>query len=666
MKNKLILETSPYLKQHASNPVHWLPWGDEAFALARETGKPILFSSGYSACHWCHVMAHESFEDETTAKLMNQNFINIKLDREERPDIDALYQSVLGMMGVQGGWPMTMFLTPDLAPFFGGTYFPSTRKYGMPSFTDVLTKMADFYAHNQDAVQKNIGLIRDELDKRQLVATGDEEISLGLLDRIAEHLLNHFDMKNGGLNGAPKFPQVTMLEQLWRFALRKDHALAQKAVMITLENICQGGIYDHLGGGFARYSVDEAWLVPHFEKMLYDNAQLIQILSLVYQKNPSQLFSDRIAETIHFLTRDMQLFDGGFASALDADSEGHEGKYYVWSLEEVEDALGSQAASFGNIYDVSLEGNFEGRSILNRLNSPLGTIQEEAILAECRDVLLELRSGRIAPERDHKMLTDWNGLVIKSIAFAAWVFDRSDWLKLAEENYKKVKKIAGQKDGRLTHSYCDGQAKHAGLLDDYAFLIAAAIQLFETTGKADYLKDAQGWTEILEQDFADPAGGYFNSNAPEIWVRSKKASDQAIPSGNSIQLQNLIRLYHLTGEVDYDERAQKMLNIFGPDLYKNFFPASSLINGVELNIKPIMAVILGEPSQFENVFKNFSLPNLILLKNQSTGVLHPSHSAFAKEMMDGRPTLYLCHGQTCSPPITDASHLQNLLEKWAQ
>jgi len=458
-QNELSQETSPYLLQHKNNPVHWMAWGEKAFARAKSENKPIHLSVGYAACHWCHVMAHESFEDPEISSIMNELVINIKVDREERPDIDTIYQSALAMIGEQGGWPLTMFLTPDAEPFWGGTYFPPTPRYGRPGFGDVVKAVANTFASEPERVEKNVQALREGLAQASKPSAG-ESISPDIVNQVAQRLTNEIDMFRGGIKGAPKFPQTGIFEQIWRAWRRSGDNLYKNAVVTSLNNICQGGIYDHLGGGFSRYSVDEMWLAPHFEKMLYDNAELINMLTLVWQETRSPLYAARIAETVEWLKREMIEEGGGFASSLDADSEGVEGKFYVWSEAEIDTLLGDRSPKFKKIYDVDAHGNWEEKTILNRLHA-MDLLDEatEADLSKDRRTLLEARARRIRPEKDNKVLADWNGLMISALAFASQVFQRPDWLDLAKTAYAFVTKSMII-DGRLRHSWCAGEARH--------------------------------------------------------------------------------------------------------------------------------------------------------------------------------------------------------------
>ena len=538
-ENRLKYETSPYLLQHQENPVHWWAWGPEALAEAKRTGKPILLSVGYAACHWCHVMAHESFEDQATAGVMNELFVNIKVDREERPDIDAIYMGALHRLGEQGGWPLTMFLDSDARPFWGGTYFPKQQRFGRPAFVTVLLRIAEAYQNQADNVRKNAKAILASLKE----SAGDDAATAEQkpkIDDLVSRIANAVDRRHGGLSGAPKFPQWNVFWLLWRGGIRFDDHNARDAVVTTLRNICQGGIYDHLGGGFARYSVDELWLVPHFEKMLYDNALLIDLLTEVWRETHDPLFATRIAETVAWLEREMIGEAGGFAASLDADSEGEEGKFYVWSAAEIEEVLGAEdAAVFARVYGVTADGNFEGHNILNRLDAQaLLSDAEEARLAEMRSKLLARRASRVRPGWDDKILADWNGLMIAALARASVVFEKPDWLALAERAFACIGEKLAAGDGRLYHAYRAGLAKAPATASDYANMTWAALRLFAATGSDAYLDHAVRWTDVLDRHYWDDAsGGYFTAadDTDDVVVRLKSATDDAVPNANAIQ-----------------------------------------------------------------------------------------------------------------------------------
>ncbi|MBV9521553.1 MAG: thioredoxin domain-containing protein, partial [Alphaproteobacteria bacterium] len=534
-RNRLAEETSPYLHQHKDNPVHWQSWSAELLDAAAAADKPILLSIGYAACHWCHVMAHESFEDPATAAVMNENFINVKVDREERPDLDAIYQHALALLGEQGGWPLTIFLTPAGEPFWGGTYFPPEPRWGRPAFRQVLQALADAYRTDRAKVAGNAAALREALARLGRAQSGPG-IPIAAADQVAERLLREVDPANGGIGGAPKFPQPAIFGLLWRAWKRTGNTAFRDAVTRTLDAMCAGGIYDHLGGGFARYATDARWLVPHFEKMLYDNAELIGLLCLVWPETRSALYAQRIAETIDWLAREMTLPEGGFCSSLDADSERQEGKFYVWTEAEIDSLLGARAALFKRHYDVSAHGNWEGRTILNRSSEPgPGDPATEGELAACRAILFRAREERVHPSLDDKVLADWNGLMIAALAEAAQIFERPDWLAMARDAFAFIAERMTDASGRLFHSWRGGAARNPAVVEDYANLGRAALALFEATGEDSYLERAEAWTTILDRHYWDPkGGGYFTAadDTPALITRAKTANDAAVPSGN--------------------------------------------------------------------------------------------------------------------------------------
>src|SRR5712691_7764886 len=504
-RNRLGEETSPYLLQHKDNPVHWQAWNAATLAAAKAADKPILLSIGYAACHWCHVMAHESFENPAIAAQMNDLFVNIKVDREERPDLDAIYMNALALTGEHGGWPLTMFLTPDGEPFWGGTYFPPEPRWGRAGFPQILATIAAAYRDKRDDVAKNVAALREGLERlgRPQASGGIEP---DLFDRVAERLLHEVDPLNGGIGTAPKFPQCGVFELLWRAWKRTRQEPYREAVLRSLTTISQGGIYDHLGGGYARYATDARWLVPHFEKMLYDNAELVSLLTLVWQETRDPLYAQRVAETIRWLEREMVNEEGGFASSLDADSEHEEGKFYVWSEAEIDAVLGGGAALFKRFYDVSTAGNWEGHNILNRLDHPaLADVETEAELARCREMLLAARAPRVRPGLDDKVLADWNGLMIAALAEAGLVFARAEWVALAERAFGLIRDRMSGPDSRLRHSWCAGAARHPASVDDYANLCRAALALYEANSDSAHLARARDWVAVLDQHHWDAA-----------------------------------------------------------------------------------------------------------------------------------------------------------------
>src|SRR5271163_2364983 len=485
-QNRLANETSPYLLQHQHNPVDWWAWGPDALAEARRSKRPILLSVGYAACHWCHVMAHESFEDDSTAAVMNDLFINIKVDREERPDIDQIYMAALHHLGEQGGWPLTVFLTPDGEPVWGGTYFPKVSRYGRPGFVDVMQEVARLFREEPQRIEHNRNALMTALANKSRPAN---QVVIGTreLDATANAIARAFDPVNGGLGRAPKFPQCSMLEVLWRAGMRRGDVRFFELVEHTLAHMCEGGIYDHLGGGFSRYSVDERWLVPHFEKMLYDNAQLLELLAIAHFRLGKPLYRQRAQETVAWLAREMTTGKGAFSASLDADSEGEEGKFYVWSYEAVMQELGAEdAAFFARHYDVTPRGNFEGHNILNRLEPLPRSDADDARLAALRAELSAVRATRVRPSLDDKVLADWNGMMIAALVNAGALFAEPSWRDIAIRAFDFVAQIMTRGD-RLGHSWREAKLKFPGLASDFALMIRAALALFETTGKQSYL-----------------------------------------------------------------------------------------------------------------------------------------------------------------------------------
>ncbi|SDG24334.1 hypothetical protein SAMN05216241_10773 [Limimonas halophila] len=673
--NRLAGETSPYLLQHKDNPVAWHPWGREALDAAKRENKPILLSVGYAACHWCHVMAHESFEDPEVAEVMNRHFINIKVDREERPDLDHIYQNAIALLGQHGGWPLTMFLTPDGEPFWGGTYFPRFDRYGMAGLPRVLETIANVWNQEPDKVQTNVTRLRDAL-QGMAQPQGGGDVDPAMLDEAANRLAQSVDPTHGGIGTQPKFPQPAILAMLFRGWVRSGTEQAREGALLTLRRMSQGGIYDHLGGGFARYSVDERWLVPHFEKMLYDNAQLLEALTWAWQETGDALFHRRVHDTVGWLLREMIALDangeptGAFAASLDADSEGEEGKFYVWTEAEIDHVLGGDAELFKRVYDVSGEGNWEnGKTILNRLNAP-NSLGEgaESKLAACRARLFAVRERRVRPGWDDKVLADWNGLAIAALAEAGAAFGETAWLHAAARAFSFVRDNM-DRDGRLLHAWRRGQAQHAGTLDDYAAMARAALTLHEHTGKPTYLADAERWAATLDRHFWDAEnGGYFITadDVDDVILRPKHAHDSAQPSGNGLALGVLARLACFTGNTAYRERAHALTRAFAGELSRNFVPLCTLLANVELLNASTQIAIIGDRGRDDTqalirVVERTLLPNRVLQVVAPDAALPDGHPAAGKAQLDGRPTAYVCHGATCSQPVSDPEALRQLL-----
>ncbi|MGI8525514.1 MAG: thioredoxin domain-containing protein [Pseudolabrys sp.] len=654
--NRLAQATSPYLLQHQHNPVDWRQWGPEALTEAKTNNKPILLSVGYAACHWCHVMAHESFEDEATAQVMNELFVNIKVDREERPDIDQIYMSALHLLGEQGGWPLTMFLTPNGEPVWGGTYFPKQSRYGRPAFTDVLREVARLFRDEPQKIEQNRAALLARLAEKARPA-GKVTIGAAELDGYARQIGNMFDSVNGGLRGAPKFPQPAILEMLWRAGLRSGDARFFETAEFALERMCEGGIYDHLGGGFSRYSVDERWLVPHFEKMLYDNAQLLELLALAHSRSTNPLFAQRARETVGWLQREMTTSEGAFAASLDADSEGEEGKFYVWSKTEIMRVLGIEDGQFfSQRYDVTDAGNFEGHNILNRLKASGRTVADEERLAPLRDKLLAARAGRVRPSLDDKVLADWNGLMIASLVNAGVLLNEPSWLDFATAAFDFIAKNM-TKGERLGHSWRAGQLLFPGLASDFAAMTRAALALHEATGERRYLDRALAWQNALDAHYTDPdTGGYFLTadDAEGLVLRPHSTADDATPNHNAVAAGNLVRLAALSGDDRWRAKADQLFDGILSAAAQNLFGHVALLNALDLRLRAAEIVVTGDAPALVAAALKIPFPGRIVLRAASAADLPPSHPAQAKIAASSSPAAFICVGETCSLPVTSA------------
>ena len=668
--NQLVHETSPYLLQHKDNPVDWRAWSDATLAEAKASDKPILLSVGYAACHWCHVMAHESFEDDGIAALMNQLFVNIKIDREERPDLDQIYQQALSLLGQQGGWPLTMFLTPDGQPFWGGTYFPKEPRYGRPGFGDVLTALSEAYHTDKDKVAKNVAGLAEAM-QRLSSPQGGGKISAEVTDRIAERLLQEVDLVKGGIGGAPKFPQASVMGLLWRAYLRNGDGRYREAVLLSLTRMLQGGIYDHLGGGLARYSTDADWLAPHFEKMLYDNAELLGQLAEVWVETGEKLFETRAHEIVGWLTREMLAEADAkghraFAASLDADSVGGVGMVYVWDEAEIDEVLGAESNFFKHVYDVSAAGNWEDTNILNR-GHQMGLLidADELRLHAARQKLLARRTTRIRPGWDDKVLVDWNGLMIASLAQASQVFAQPAWLKLAEDAFAFIDGNMRDAKGRLKHAWRAGRLAHPATLDDHANLARAALMLHQAGGKEIYLRAAQNIVTDLDMHYWDAAnGGYFFSadDTSDVIIRTKSANDNATPSGNGTMAEVLARLHHVTGDDSYRARGEALLGAFAGEIQRNFFPLANLLNGNDFHLNVVDVVIVGARESADTkallqALRQQPGQNIVLQIVADAAHLPATHPAAGKGQIGGKATAYVCHHQTCSAPVTEPEGL---------
>jgi len=671
MPNNLINETSPYLLQHADNPVDWYPWGEAAFEKARRENKPVLLSIGYSACHWCHVMAHESFENEEIAKLMNENFVNIKVDREERPDLDQIYMNAVQMMTHHGGWPMTVFLTPDAVPFYGGTYFPPQDRYNIPGFPRVLMGVAEAYKERQEEIRETGTSLITELRRLSETGGSDHPIEPDLLDAAYSGIIRNYDSVNGGFGGAPKFPPAMALEFLLRTYVRTGNRDALQMISHTCKTMANGGIYDQLGGGFHRYATDSRWLVPHFEKMLYDNALLSRLYLHYFQVSNEQSARETVEGILDYVLREMTHPEGGFYSTQDADSEGHEGKFFVWDIAEIQDALGETAASqFCDYYNITRAGNFEGENILNVTrpleevavahNVPLGELQDS--LNESKRILFELREKRIKPDRDEKILTAWNGLMMASFAEAGIVLNRPDYTEAARRNAEFVLSNL-RENGMLLRTWKDGRAKFNAYLEDYAFLAEGLLTLFETTGESRWLREAMALTERMIEEFWDNEGGgfFFTGKSHEnLIVRSKDYFDNATPSGNSVAAIVLLRLAALTGRENYRNLGTAVLREIGDQTRRYPSGFGYALSAVDFLLStPKEVAIVGKDASdiqplLAETWRQY-LPNKVVAAGTEAAEITPLLEN--RPLVNGLATAYVCEHFTCKQPVTDLPSL---------
>ena len=684
-RNRLANETSPYLLQHAGNPVDWHPWGKEALSAARESDKPLLLSIGYSACHWCHVMAHESFEDEQTAALMNRLFVNVKVDREERPDLDRIYQTAHQLLTQRpGGWPLTMFIDPESQrPFFGGTYFPNEARYGMPSFADLITRVATYYAEHRDEVRKQGRQLKDIfLQLSRVSPVGEAPLSGAPLDTARRQMAQSFDREFGGFGGAPKFPQTSALDRLlrhWRAAAHGPDPDVEALYMVTLTltRMAEGGIYDHLGGGFCRYSVDGRWQIPHFEKMLYDNGPLLALYSQAYLATGEPLFAKVAGETAAWLLSDMRSADGAFYASRDADSEGEEGRYYVWSDDEVRTLLPQdQYEVFARHFGLDGEPNFEGkwhlavREPLSAVARSLGRPEHEAedLLERARRALLEVRRRRVAPERDEKQLTSWNALAVRGLAIAGSALQRGDLV----EGAVRAADVLGDRmfqNGRLLASYKDGSARFPAYLDDHAFLLDALLELLQADWQLRYLKLAQQLADILLEHFYDADGGGFWFTADDhetLMHRPKPLADESMPSGNGIAALALQRLGFLLGEPRYLQAAERTLSCASQMMSQHPQAHVTLLTALgEYLENPETVIIRGEA------------PEIDTWRDAARRIYAPGRMVFAipadcedlpgalaeREARAGETVAYRCLGSHCSLPLASLNALAGALSE---
>ena len=696
MANRLAHETSPYLLQHADNPVDWYPWGDEAFARARAENKPVLLSVGYSACHWCHVMEHESFENPQIAQLMNDHFVNIKVDREERPDVDAVYMQAVQALTGRGGWPMTVFLTPDGRPFHGGTYFPPEDRHGMPGFPRVLLAVAQAFRERPAEITAAADRLTQHLQPAVPIGVDGRadaaQLSPALLDEAAQRLAAQFDAANGGFGGAPKFPSAMALDFLLRHHVRTGNSHSLEMVELSLQKMARGGIYDQLGGGFHRYAVDDIWLVPHFEKMLYDNALLSRLYLRAAQVTGNGFYRRIAEETIDYVLREMTDPAGGFYSAQDADSEGVEGKFFVWTVDEIREVLGDEeGALIARVFGATPQGNFEHTNVLHRpvdlaeLAAEIGS--DEAALAARVEVarrrLFEVRERRVRPARDDKVLTAWNGLMLRSLAEAAAVLEREDYARASVTAADFLLRELRQGDtgepsapagrGRVLRTWKAGQAKIDGYLEDYALLADALLAVYELTFDPRWLREAQAIAGSMVDRFWESEQGCFYDTAADaerLIVRPRDVLDNATPSGNSVATHVLLKLGHLTGDADAARRAEAVLAGHRQALARYPTAFGELLGALDFAIGPVTEVaIVGDRAAAETrallreVYRRFQPNRLVVGRapaDQESATITPLLQE--REPRDGRATAYVCVGYTCSPPVTEPAELARQLE----
>jgi len=672
MPNHLAGETSPYLLQHANNPVDWYPWGDEAFDRACAEDKPILLSIGYSACHWCHVMAHESFENDDTAILMNENFVNVKVDREERPDLDNIYMEAVQALTGNGGWPLTAFLTPEGKPFFGGTYFPPEDKYGMPSLARVLRAVVDAYRNRRGDIEQTARQLTAALTTETDNHASAEPLVVDTLTQAYSNLGRSFDTENGGFGTAPKFSQPMALEFLLRYFKRTQDTAALEMVYLTLEKMAKGGVYDQIGGGFHRYATDSHWLLPHFEKMLYDNAQLSQVYLHAYLATGNMLFRSIAEETLDYVLREMTDPEGGFYSGQDADSEGAEGKYYVWTPQEIAQVVGEETGKIVSAYfGVTARGNFNGRNILHVVaDTALEPLP--SVIKEAKASLLKSREQRVRPGRDEKVLASWNGLMLASLAEAACILDRRDYLATAVANGSfLLNSMLG--DGYLRHTYKDGRAKIDGYLQDYALVIAGLLALHQATFSGEWLRKAISLAGVMIEQFWNDAAGVLydvSQSHQDLFVRPREKFDSVLPSGSSAATLALLKLARLTADEHFEQIAAQSLRSMQRPMRQSPLGSSNSLCALDFYLStPKEIAIIGQrenPAAVEllHALCNVWLPNKVVAAYDPDDPTPVSDLRLLenRQMIKNQPTVYICQGYTCQAPVTDPVSLSAQLQ----
>ncbi len=671
--NRLQHETSPYLLQHANNPVDWYAWRPEAFAKAKKEDKPILVSIGYSTCHWCHVMERESFEDKEVAEFMNTHFVCIKVDREERPDVDQIYMEACQVLTGRGGWPLNVFLTPELKPFYAGTYYPPMPAHGRPSWLQVLMNLSHTWQHHRDKVEDQAQRLLEIIEKsdgatlssRIKVETGSCPFSEERLHVIWKKLYEKGDKTNGGFEHAPKFPSTMALDYLMAYAYYFDNSEALAHVQKSLDHMAAGGIYDHLGGGFARYATDAQWKVPHFEKMLYDNALLAALYAKAWKLTGKDSYRIVVEETLDWVKREMTHPEGGFYSALDADSEGEEGKFYLWTAKEIEEVLGQQAGEFMELYNVKKEGNWEGKNILYRTVGAPGHSLDEQQLRAAKEKLLEVRAKRVRPGLDDKILLDWNALMVRALLVAYTAFGKEEYKQMAVKTLNFILKNFLQPDGlKLFHSYKDGRASYEANLSDYAFLIDAMLMAFEVTQDEHWLMQAERYVEYVVNDFLDAKDKLFyftSAQQSDLPVRKKDFYDSATPSGNSVMVHNLQRLGILTGNEEYRRLASDMIFALRDSIEKYPSAFSNWALALMAEVKGYFEIaVVGK--DFLELIPKISmryLPHAVVIGAQSADARYPLLEN--RTTPDGNTLIYVCQDYACQRPVTNMEQFDELV-----
>ncbi len=680
MSNRLISETSPYLLQHAENPVDWFPWGPEAFEKARAEDKPVFLSVGYSACHWCHVMERESFEDETTAALMNRLFVSVKVDREERPDVDAIYMDAVQTLTQHGGWPMSVFLTPDGVPFYGGTYFPDRPRYGMPSFQDVLNRIAELWETERGKIMEAGSALTAAL-KEENAATGQGHPGggSGAIAAAMGNLFQTYDGANGGWGGAPKFPQPAVVEFVLKRYLSTGDERLLAMVTKTLDAMARGGIHDQLGGGFHRYATDAVWLVPHFEKMLYDNAQLARLYLHAWQVTGDKSYRRIVTETLDYVIREMRDGSGGFYSAQDADSEGVEGAFFVWTPDEIQEAAehscadpAGDSALFMAAFGVTEDGNFEGKSILH-VAQDLAEVAErhgmsapeaEIRIENLRAALFDQREQRVKPGLDDKVLASWNGLMLAAFAKAGRVLGRDDYVSVAEQNAEFVLSQMSTREGRMLRTWKGGRAKLNGYLEDHAHYADGLLELYHSTFDPRWFRAARELGDAILEHFVDPAGGFFDTSDDHeaLLLRPKGIQDGATPSGGAMAAGLLLRLAEYTGEGRYADAAEAALAPVQPLMARAPFGFAHWLAALDFMLGPPqgLAIVGPDPGPLLAVARARFRPNLVVATGPGDGDAEIALLE-GRQAIDGRATAYLCRQFTCEQPVSSPSELEALL-----